>query len=265
MNAYAWIPILGNELPVLSNHYASTKNKYVFDDEGHPRHIDAVVRCEDNSCLNLSIDIMGSILKYDGTSSNQSFSDAVNSTYYELKRCFHTHVSHDSDGLEPVWAVDEKDAVNQIALQLLNHSNVTFIFNNRYDIEELQNVYLYSVGCIEYGLNFIELYKDILGDRYSWYRENFISYHKFVDMRYNCARDRASYRLSESNYMLSGAVVILSLLSIGISVAALFQNIFTIPSEIVYLQVVVFLIVGFVSVIYFLKFREIYKFISKRR
>ena len=121
-------------------------------------------------------------------------------------------------------------------------------------------MYLYSAGCIEYGLNFIELYRDLLGDLYSRYYEMFISYRRFIDAHYTCACNRISYKLTESNYKLSektvdlsdrsyrlsGFVSILTSVSIGISALALLREVLDLPTG-----YVIFAVLALIGTCYF--------------
>ena len=87
MNAYAWVPILGNELPapLPSNRRVIFGNTYFFDNYDYPSHIDAIVEKHDGPTIKLSIDIIGSLFKFKDVTEEQIIVDAVYSTYNNLK------------------------------------------------------------------------------------------------------------------------------------------------------------------------------------
>lgn len=95
------------------------------------------------------------------------------------------------------------------------------------DVKTLRSLYLKSIGSAEYGLFYIERYKQPLGESLSEYRARLTSVSKFVDAIYGTRRDaiqddlaNQSKKMAESTEFFSSVVLTMTIGSMVMSCSA---------------------------------------------
>lgn len=150
----------------------------------------------------------------------------ANQLFATLIGHYHVNVTHDSDnGLTPVKAKDSREAASLIVSQILSISeDFIFLTKETESVETLKGVYLTSLGMVEYGKAFVNVYVGELGQLVDECRERLESMSRFIDAIYGTVRDsiqdnlaHRSQIMSESTQSLSRGTVTLSMAVLGLT------------------------------------------------
>lgn len=228
---YGWIPVLKNDKPtrIHGRHPVDTDRFSLHDCNEETLLVN--YKAKEGFEEEIKITIVDGFFQMDGLYELDRVraSLVMNNLYLHLKECYHIDITHNrGDGLTTVEAdnIDEAcvliaDMITENCEDFLPRAEVIL------DVETLREAYLKSRGSVEYGLFFIDRYKEALGDNYLEFQERLTSNSRFIDMIYGTRRDviqddlaYQSKEMSQNTEFLSSVVLAMTIGSIIVSCSA---------------------------------------------
>lgn len=230
---YGWIPVLNKHSPATIRGHPLTGNDKFLITEGNSGddslHVTYVY--DDDLHTDMTVKIVEGFFEIDSCMKMDSrrAQAIVMNLYNLLKNSYHVDLTHDSEeGLNIVEADNVEDATVLIADGIVKDcENFPLRAAGIADMKTLRSLYLKSIGSTEYGLAYIERYKQPLGRNLSEYRERITSVSRFIDAIYATKRDaiqddlaNQSKKTSESTEFLSSVVLAMTIGSMIMSCSA---------------------------------------------
>lgn len=118
-----------------------------------------------------------------------------------LKPLYHVDVLHNPNtGLVPFEAESLEDAVEDTAWEMVRYAtNRIKGMDNTSDVSDLKEMYLECRGLIDYGLAFVNHYKEVLGESAEVFRNHLKTMSKYINVKYQTVRDDIADRLAYSS------------------------------------------------------------------
>ena len=230
---YGWIPVLSKHSPaIIRGHPLTGNSKYLItEDSSGDDSLHVTYVCDDDRHMDMTVKNVEGFFEIDSCKKvdPRRAQVIVMNLYNLLKNSYHVDLTHDSEeGLNIVEADNVDDATVLIADRIVKDcENFPLRAAGIADMKTLRSLYLKSIGSAEYGLSYVERYKQPLGKDLSEYRERLTSVSKFVDAIYATKRDaiqddlaNQSKKTSESTEFLSSVVLAMTIGSMIMSCSA---------------------------------------------